>query len=217
MKERIALISANIGSFDPVFDVVKQSIDCDVFYYTERNLPHPLPNLNNRLRGKYLKIMTHRFLPNYDIFVWVDGSVEITDPKFVQRLVEKVRHDQISMCVHPERKNAYDELDYILTSIDNGKEYLVARYANEPLAEEMLFYKNNHLPEDYPLYVCRFFARRNVPLVNACFEDWWNGVLEYSNFDQTMFSYMSWKHGLSIAPLDYKGIVENLIKVHKHK
>lgn len=217
MKCRVALISANIGAFDPVFDIVPQNIECDIFYYTERNLPHPLPNLNNRLRGKYLKTMAHRFLPNYDIYVWVDGSVEIIDSRFIERIIEVLKKDHVSISLHPERKNVYEEIDYILTNIDAGKEYLVSRYVNEPLADEMLFYKNGYLPETYPLYVCRFFARRNTDRVNRCFEDWWNGILEYSNFDQTMFSYVTWKHGLSIVPLNYSGIVDNLIKVHKHK
>ena len=63
---RIALLTANIGGIDKVVEPTKQNIPFDYFCYTENNLPFPLPNLSNRMKGKYLKMLTHRFLPNYD-------------------------------------------------------------------------------------------------------------------------------------------------------
>lgn len=213
---KVALICANIGSFDPVFPIKHQLYDYDLFYYTENNLPFPLPNLNSRLKSKYVKIQTHRFLPDYNIYIWIDGSVEIISERFVSRMVELIKESDMAITVHPERSNVYQEINYILDNIDAGKEYLIKRYANEPLAEEAIFYKNKHLPEDHPLYITRLFARWNHERVNRCFDDWWNGCIEFANFDQSMFSYVSWKHGLKIAEFDYLATVDNLIKVHKH-
>lgn len=213
---RIALLSANIGSFDPVFPIKTQGYACDVHYYTEKNLPYPLPNLNDRLKSKYIKIKTHRFLPNYDAYVWIDGSVEIVSHKFVERMIVALEDSDIVIAMHPERANVYEEIDYILSNIEAGKEYLIKRYAGEPFPEELVFYKNDHSVEPNPLYATRFFARWNNKRLNRCFDDWWDGCLEFTNFDQTMFSYVSAKHGLKIMELEYKNVIDGLINVHKH-
>ena len=218
MKDlRIAIVSANINDFDEHQFNLPNGCKCDMHWYTEKNLPFPLVNLNSRLQGKYIKINTHRFLKNYDAYIWIDGSVEIKDKRFISQIIKKLEGEDVAISIHPERRNVYEEIEYILARIEEGKEYLVSRYANEPLAEELVFYKNNHLPVEYPLYVCRFFARWNNKRVNRIFDDWWNGCLEYSNFDQTMFSYISWKHGLKIGELDYNEIINNFVSVHKHK
>ena len=110
---KIAILTANVGGIDNVIPPVPQrvgnivdwtnkSVDdasvtrdsqvtCDYHYFTEDNLPYPLPNLSSRLQGKYLKILSHRFLPTYDVYVWMDGKVELTDGKFVAGIVEKLR------------------------------------------------------------------------------------------------------------------------------
>ncbi len=219
-KNRVAFVSANIGSFDPIFKHADQEItrhfDCDFLYYTEKNLPFPLPNINDRLKSKYVKIQMHRFLPEYDAYVWIDSSVEIISHTFVLHILSLLKDNDVVIPVHPERKNVYHELEYILENIAAGKEYLIKRYANEPLMEEMMFYRNNHMPEDYPLCITRFFARWNNKKVNEAFNDWWNRCIEFVNFDQAMFSYVAWTHDLDLVHLDYFETVDNFMKVHKH-
>lgn len=216
MKKRIAVVCANIGSFDPVFAFPDQSIDCDFFYYTEKNLPYPLPNLNDRLKSKYIKIQMHRFLPGYDVYIWLDGSVQVSSKLFVQHLKNNVEMYDVAMSVHHERDSVYEELEYILSNIDAGKEYLIKRYGNEPLAEEMAFYKNNGLPDYHRLFITRFFARKNNKHINAAFDDWWNRVLEFVNFDQAMFSHIEDRHGLDVNGLGYLETLDNFLTVHKH-
>ena len=171
MKDlKVALISANINSFDEP-TIIPAGMKCDTYVYTEKIFPFPLKNLNPRLQGKYIKINTHRFLPGYDAYIWIDGSVEIKDKKFISHVMKALDGKDVAISTHYERKNVYEEIEYILARIEEGKEYLITRYANEPLAEELLFYKNNRLPEDHPLYICRFFARWNNEKVNRVFDD----------------------------------------------
>lgn len=216
MKKKIAVVCANVGEFDPVFNLPDQSIDCDFFYYTEKNLPYPLPNLNDRLKSKYVKIQMHRFLPKYDYYVWIDSSVQVTSSKFIQHIKNLLECEDVVISLHPDRDNVYSEMEYILASIDGGKEYLVKRYANEPLEEELTFYKNTGLPDDVPLFATRFFARKNSKKVNEAFNDWWNRTLEFVNFDQAMFSLIMWQHGLEVNSLNYPDTVNLFMKVHKH-
>lgn len=209
------IISANIGDFDNI-----QEPEFGVPYrcYTDQDLPFPLPNLNNRLKGKYLKIQTHRFRDE-PRWVWLDGSVQPVG-KGLQKYLFGLLSDQgadVAIPLHPDRSNVYDELNYILDGMKDGRQYLIDRYAKEPLAEELEFYYRQGLPADFPLYACRMFARVNSPRVNEAFNDWWMGCLEYSNFDQTYFSYVCYKHKLKIASFKYSDVVGRLANVNLHR
>lgn len=211
---KIALITANIGSFDSFKNPVEQlGSDISIHVYTEKNLPVPLPHLNNRLKGKYIKIMTHRFLPDYDYYVWIDGNVHVHSDFFVLDMLDE--GNDISICKHHERNDVYEEIDYIIENMNSGAEYLLKRYATDPWYEEYEFYENSGMP-DVPLYACKFFCRKNSPKVNEAFEEWWLKCVEYTNFDQTMFSYISWKFGLTINEMDYLKTVDKHLKITKH-
>jgi hypothetical protein len=208
---RIALITANIGGIDEIIAPAKQTQEYEFFYYTENTLPFPLPNLDSRMKGRYLKTQIHRYL-DHDLFIWVDGSVEIIDGTFIRWVSDKIRdHDMIIM-KHEERGNVYDELNYITDSMKSGKSYLIKRYIKQPFIEEINFYKKEGLPETYPLYKTYFFACRNIPAVSAAFDTWWDMVLRYSNFDQSQFSYAAWKHQIAVNEVK----TENYLIRHKH-
>jgi len=216
-KLRVALVTANVGNFEKDRHWEDQDYICDFYKFHDSSLPFPLPNLNARLKSKYVKIMTHRFLPDYDIYVWVDSSVEIVNDKFVSKMVELLTGNDIVISDHYERSNVYDELEYIKTNIEKGAEYLIKRYGNEPIEEEMTFYKNSHITENHVLFITRFFARRNNKKVNEAFNDWWLKVLEFMNFDQAMFTYIGEKHNLDISCPEYLDIEKDYLIVHKHE
>ncbi len=204
------IISANIGGFDNIKEP-KVPYHC----YTDKDLPFPLPNLNNRLKGKYIKIQTHRFRDE-PRWVWVDGSVQVGEglQEYLFGLLDQGA--DVAIPLHPDRSNVYDEIKYILDGLDNGKKYLNERYKNEPFKEERNFYRRQGLPIDFPLYACRLFARGNDPKVNAAFNEWWMGCLEFTNFDQAYFSYVAWKYNLKIASFNYSEILK-YVKVNLHK
>lgn len=195
---RVAIVSANIGGIDNIKDIPTQSVSYDYFMFTERNLPFPLKNLNNRLKGKYIKTKTHKFLKDYDIFIWIDGSIQITNANFVEDIVKNLESNDIAMTLHPERNTPFQEILYIQERIKANDEYLKERYENEPWDKEMDFYMTEALPVDAKLYACGVFARYNNEKVNKAFDDWWDGCIEFSNFDQSYFSYVAWRHDLLV-------------------
>lgn len=216
MIETIALLSCNIGGVDNIRLLPSQNIVSNLHYYTERNLPFPLPNLNNRLKGKYIKIQSHRFL-NYDYMAWVDGSIEVISQSYLQKQYELLGNADVLVCVHPSRPSVGTELKFILDQIAlNGSSphsnYLINRYANEPIQEE-LDYLISKGAQDLPLYAGGIFTRRNSEKVNKAFDEWFLLCLEFANFDQCMFSYIIHKHGLKVATQDYHS---DLRKFHNH-
>lgn len=213
-REKVAIITANIGGIDGIYKMPQQTSKYDYFYYDENNLPFPLPNLENRLKSKYLKIQTHHFLPQYDMYIWIDGSIEILSENFVGFLKDSLSNHDITICKHPVRDNVYDELDCIIDAIKKGDNYLSSRYADQQLEKEVEFFKSQNFPKSFPLFACYAFARKNNHKVNKCFDEWWRKCTEFSNFDQAMFSYAARKSVLSINALDPK---TDLFKRNAHQ
>jgi hypothetical protein len=214
---KVAVISADIGGIDPVFGMCKQTIECDYFYYCDNNLPYPLPNLNNRLKSKYLKAQTHRFLPDYDAYIWVDARIRIAGGNFAQVFMEQLEGHELVVYKHRERKNVYEEMEYIIDQMSKGNQYLLSRYGNQQMVKELLFYAENGMPKDYPLFTGGFFARLNNDHVNKCFDEWWRRILEFSYFDQTMLSFVTWQQKLNVNFIQYDDArTHKLFKVESH-
>lgn len=211
-----ALLTCNIGDIDEVIEPVEQIRIHDYFCFTERNLPYPLPNLGDRLKGKYLKINPHRFLNNYDNFIWMDGRIHAHNPKFTKFMTEPLKEYDIVIPFHQYRKSVYEEIDFIKHHMSEGNQYLITRYEHEPFDDELEFYKYQGLPESFPLYACGVFARRNDEKLNRIFRDWWLRSLEFTSFDQAMFSYIAWKFKLKIYSFPYEELLD-YVTIGKHK
>lgn len=194
-------MTANIGSFDEIHGIPRQTIPVDYYYYFDNNLPFPLPNLNNRLKSKYVKIQTHRFLENYDAYIWIDGRVEITADVFCEEIIKQLGYDDVAIFPHPEREWVSEEIGYMIKQMMAGNEYLLSRYGNQEIKTEASFYAETRAFKE-PLYACTIFARKNNKKTNEAFNEWWRRCIEFSYFDQTMFSYVAMKENLKVKELD---------------
>src|SRR6478609_8274236 len=199
--KRVAIVTANIGGIDEIFPPIKQFHEYELCYFTENTLPFPLPHLNNRMKGKYFKTQAHRFL-DHDVFIWIDSSIEVISPNFIEICLANLEEHDVVITRHEQRKNVYEELEYIIGKMKAGDKYLLKRYAKEPFYKEYDHYKQSGLPKTIPLFNCFFFARHNNAQMNAMFDEWWNEILCYSNFDQTAFSYVSWKHNAKVNVIE---------------
>jgi hypothetical protein len=211
---KIAIISANIGGIDEIYPPAKQTEDYEFFYYTENTLPFPLPNLDSRMKARYLKTQIHKYL-DHDLFIWVDGSVEIVDGTFLTWVKQQIGRDDMIIMRHEERSNVFDELNYIIDAMRAGKGYLIKRRIKQPFKEEIEFYLKNLLPQKFPLYKTYFFACKNNEATNKTFDLWWDLTLRYSNFDQAALSYAAFYYWDSFKVNVVNA--ENYIKRHKHQ
>lgn len=211
-----ALLTCNIGGIDEVIKPITQSVHADYFCYTDAVLPYPLPNLGDRMKGKYLKMNAHRFLGNYDNFIWIDGRVEVISPDFVKYITSFLEEYDVVIPFHYERSDVFEEISFIKNQMKEGNEYLISRYKNEPFEAEMDFYFSEEFPPHYPLYACTVFARRNEEKVNRAFAQWWMRTLEFTCFDQCMFSYIAWAYELRVRAIPYDELLK-YVSVNKHK
>jgi len=201
----VAVEICNIGNSDEIYPLCAQSYQYELFYYTESTLPFPLPNLDNRMKGKYFKTQAHKFL-NHDIIIHLDASIEVINPDFIQICIDQLLNNDVVISQHEQRKNVYEELEHIIDEMKLGNRYLLKRYVKQPLYAEYEFYKKSGMPKSYPLYNCSFFARWNSDKINTAFNDWFDYILRYSNFDQSQFAFSAWKNDLKMNVIEVKDL-----------
>lgn len=211
---KIAVISANIGGIDEVLPIPKQTVEFDRIVYDENNLPFMLPLLDNRTKSRYLKTMPHRYLQGYDIYIWLDGRVQVTSDKFIERIISALTNTDFFCTLHPQRNNCYDELEFILHEMNKGNNYLIERYGKQNIRRELDLLKQINFPKNFPLFASGIFARWNEISTNLTCADWFFKCLEYTNFDQVMFSLQLWANDCKFNIMPYEN---EFYKVLKHK
>lgn len=214
---RIAVVTVNIGGIDDIKCIPPQSIPYDYFCFTEHNLPFPMSSLDNRTKSRYLKTQMHRYLPDYDIFIWLDGRVEVTSSSFVEELSSSIENDaEIVCCAHDDRSNIYEEIEYIVSSIEDNKEYLKVRYGHQDMQSEAIFFREQKVPDNCRLLRSTVFATSNKYHTNKVMDEWWAKCCQYTNFDQAMFSYMCWIHFTDKNSIVLLEANNNLFQYNKH-
>ena len=215
---KVALITANIGGIDSFNFSEEFSFQDYEFYfhnYSENGIPFPLPNLDNRTKARYIKIMPHRFLSGFDAYIWIDGRIKITSELFISTFVKHFENKkEFVVITHPKRKSIYEEIEFILHQMNKGEHYLIERYGYQQLRKELEFYKSEQYPNDeIPLFSSGILGRLNNEKVNKACDEWFLRSIEFSNFDQAMLSYIIWKYELSSKQLLYEN---GLFKVMEH-
>lgn len=221
---KIAVITAVFGGMDSEKAFCAQSVpngvEVERFFYTEANSPIPLPNLPPRLQAKYFKTQSHHIpeLQDFDIHVWIDGNIEVTNKGFVAALTYPLFSDVYTkVCIqkHHERNTIEEEIQFILNSMENP--YLSTRYGNQPLEQEYAHYLSMRMEPNAPLYSCNVFARKVGVVSNVLFNEWWKLCLEWSWFDQSAFSYIASFADHTVHTVDLGGVTTSpYYTLHSH-
>lgn len=133
-------------------------------------------NPTNMLRHKFWKTHPHAVFPDADFSIWIDGSIEIADPNFVDYAMDALGDDDWAMVRHPHRDCIYDEATFSAQ---------LSRYDAEALERQATFYKDvvGH-PAHWGLPATGVNIRRHTPAVLAMCEQWWDENLTWSHQDQ---------------------------------
>jgi len=178
---KIAIITANVGGVDEVKPIPHQTIAYDYYYFDETNLPeNVILSGDNAFISKYPKLMTHKLLPDYDIYIWIDGRVEVTSPNFIESMINGL--GDVRMTRHPQRQTIQEEFDFIDNLFEQKDEYVCSRYKQEDIAKQKEIITN----PDAALYACGVFARRNNQKVNEAFESVYSSM--QGNYEQAIIS-----------------------------
>lgn len=198
---KIALITSVFGSIDTPKEIPEQTVRFIHHEFNEITFPDRFTK--DRLKSLYFKTQHHKEI-KADVYLYIDGKIQITSPDFVQQCVEQLGNNEMAFMKHLYRKCIYKEVDHIEHCIRKGNEYLRVRYANKPIRQEVESYRRQGYPANNGLSDCCIFIRRNSAMSNAIFDSWWRNVLNLDAFDQINIQFVAWKHGVKIAPLIFK-------------
>ncbi len=214
---RVAILQANLGDFDSPQDPVKQTVPFTFHRWTDENFP-PIMGLTPRMQYRIPKTHGWQMFPDYDVYIWLDGTVSFKRDDCLQWYLDQLGDNDIALFSHPNRSTAQQETDHIEEHLQLGKPYITARYKNglhkEQLAEMML----DEDFKDDKLYASTVFVYRNTPKVQAMLKDWWYYGCRYFTVDQIVLPWLFWKHDLKVKALDepiYKSGYISLVSHHR--
>jgi hypothetical protein len=146
--------------------------------------------------ARYAKLMPHILLPDYDVSIYIDCSVELlAPPEAMQAALLDGRPEGFACLRHDHRDSIAAEaravielgLDGLSVVRDQLAAYLAAGYA-----------------EQVPLIWSGILLRRHLRAdVVRAMELWWHHVLRYSRRDQLSFPFVAHAESLAVAAHDY--------------
>lgn len=151
-----------------------------------RPLPEGVSELSQVKKQRYVKINAHKVLPEYDLSVWVDGSVTVKGD--INALLSSTLDDDCSVYVpkHPTRKCIYAEAKAVVS---------MKKDVSENVKPQMERYKEEGFPTDYGLLQSNIIIRKhNEPDCIRLMEAWSEEVMNGSHRDQLSFNYCCWKN-----------------------
>lgn len=193
---KIVCYTCITNGYDTLKDPLIVSKDIDYIVFSDRfqfsniwqfrKIPDDLKYLDVVKQQRILKICPHRYLPEYNISIWVDGSFSIKGDlnKFIQNY--DLHKTSIYSRIHPCRKCIYDEAKACIELNKDSKE-VITRQINRYETEG---YPKNIGMVETGILLRRHNDRRCQIIDNA----WATELLNESRRDQLSFNYVCWKN-----------------------
>ena len=183
------IYTANFGGYDKKqsFGVPEKGIDYRSFGDHKTKM--------SRFTARNVKVMAPHLYPNWDWYLWLDATMEITAP--IMPLIEKLlasEHD-FAAFKHNEWPCAYTEISKCIERKKDKTDKLLK-------AEKLL--KKEHLPKNFGHAATGVLWRRNTESVKAHALAWWLDMQATTMRDQATFMlnlwnqkiYLEWLPGL---------------------
>lgn len=226
-KKHIAVYTAIFGKKDDLITPRVRLPHCDLICFTDlplaskvwqvRQIARPHPDATRSAR--MIKLLPHKFLPEYDISLWVDGNMLIKGD--VEELIATYLSPENHLAVYSmaqqkkeSRDCIYDELDQLQRLNEQGK----FQDQTELMIAQVEGYKKEGYPAHHGLaWTCTLMRMHHEPDVVAFDEGWWKELSTKSKRDQLSFNYVAWKQGLRFRYVDGDATEDAYVKRLSHK
>lgn len=217
---KIAVYTTIFGGYTPLRILPPQTVPAEYFCITDIpsnlsvNSDHSDPNksvkwtvietgiprwdLVDRLKAKFFKMFPWEIedLKSFDVWIYIDGSIQVTSDKFVEYCVKHLKGD-ICLFKHPDRNCIFQEAN---ASVD------LVKYKNENINGQMAFY-HTFFPTDKGLYACGIVVRKSSAKIKDLMQKWWWEQIKFTYQDQLSFPVVC----------DEMGIVPDIFPDHQYK
>lgn len=223
-QNKLVIYTAILGNYDLLRQPFISLQHCDYICFSDQSIANPgvweirpLPAVDldstfasDKVRlNRYLKLMPHRVLPEYQKSIYIDGNIGIIGD--ITPLVENALHEfPIAVYSHPFRKCIYAEArQCIIDGIANPlivirqiRRYAKCGYpANQGLVEANILIRHHHHPS-----------------VIELMESWWQEIISSSQRDQLSFNFVCWQNNFVYQVLGVSNVrTDNqFFRLHPH-
>lgn len=198
---KVAVVSANLGSFERAVEHPPQSIACDYFNFTDKSFPPRPKSLTPRLQARIAKIFGWQMVPGYDYYIWVDSSCAFTGPDSAKLFLQQCQGADVVVFKHPNRNTIQEEADYLKYRLSINCPYITPRYENELIDEQLAEIQADKSFADQNLFASTAIIYRNSDKVKDMMKEWWYHTSRYHSIDQLSLPYVLAKSGLRVKIL----------------
>ncbi len=155
-------------------------------------------NNNHTLINRYIKMHPHELFPEYDLALYIDGSVRVMSD--IAGLFYKINDKTgLAMHMHPKREDVYEE----------AKACLKSNLGNKKAIKKLIGkYNEEHFPHNYGLFEATVIAiDLNNKSSKQILDYWWQYFIESNTYrDQLIFTYVLWKLNYKYEDMGILGI-----------
>jgi len=206
---KVVIYTALFGGYDALRDQPIEIKNCDFVCFTDDvnlqsstydvRVVSPLSECSNR-SAKIFKILPHKFFPEYEYSIWVDGSITFQTDVVNELIDQYLGESNLAAFKHAKRECIYDELE-VCISLGKDKPSL--------MTTQVEGYRIQGYPEKLGLAACGVLIRRhNEEDVKAFSQRWFDEIQNGSRRDQLSFNYSAWKTDFRFKYID-KDISDN--------
>lgn len=152
-----------------------------------------------RLRGKISKMIIWENYPDYDYYIWADSIFSISDKNAIEKLVDECLDVDACFFKHVGRSSVKQELDFVLSLMSNGDQYLLNRYDGEKMKEQVEYYSKDQSWIDNYLFECGIFIYSKSVIENKnhnLMKEWFYQNCLWSVQDQLSLPYLVHKFNI---------------------
>jgi hypothetical protein len=216
VKNKIVVYTCISGNYDSIKDIVNKEENIDYICFTDQDIfsnswkikkiPEFLNYLDQTKRARCLKILPHLFLPEYEISIWVDGSIEVLGN--INKLISENLNNYFSICKHPDRTCTFEEASSIISLKKDTKEVVM---------EQMSRYESLGYPKNNGMVQSGIIIRKhNEEECKQISNNWWQEVLKGSKRDQLSFNFSIWNKGYKIDVMRPSLLVSEYFQIYTH-
>jgi len=210
-RKRRVVYTAIFGGRDRPIEPSYRTKDCDFVCFTDSDLQSKIWDMRKVVSvnddpvraAKIYKILPHKFLPEYEESIWVDGNMLVrgdADAVFKRSFA----HAPMAVFDHRQLKGdardcVYEEAEAIIAKTKEGK------YKDDPVLvrQQIERYRKEGYPEHHDLLSGMVLVRKHLDAhVVSVMEQWWEEIQKGSRRDQLSFNYVAWKQHFTSTYLE---------------
>lgn len=149
--------------------------------------PIPFVCKDHARQSRYVKILPHQVLKEYEWSLWIDANLQILEKEFYEVINQRISSGkaifQVNHCL-PECDCIYEEMKNAFLCKKSGFFETFVQY---------IHLKSRKFPRHWGLFENNIILRRHHDAIVMTISDmWWSEYMKYSKRDQFSLMYVYW-------------------------